>query len=90
MLCGIDKMIRYCIIVPLENRTASSLYEGLDKVLRLYNKAKFYIKTIRCDREFETLMADVMDNLDIDMEYAAPGEHVPKAERNNQFVGERI
>ena len=90
MLCGIDKTIRYRIIVPLENRTASSLYEGLDKILRLYNKAKFYIKTIQCDREFETVMTDVMDNLDIEMEYAAPGEHVPEAKRNNRVVGERI
>ena len=90
MLCGMDKTIRYRIIVPLENRTASSLYKGLDKILRLYNKAKFFIKMIRCDREFETLMSDVMDNLNIEMEYAAPGEHVLEAERNNQVVGERI
>ena len=90
MMNGIDKTIRYRKVVPLKNRTAESLYNGIDKVLRDYNKAGMRIKVMRCDNEFRTLMDEVSDEMDIEMEYAAPGEHQPEAERNNRLVGERI
>ena len=35
-------------------------------------------------------MDEVSDAMDVEMEYAAPGEHQPEAERNNRLVGERI
>ena len=79
MLTGIDKSIRYRALVPLENRTADEIYGGLDKILRVYNKADFYFGTIRCDREFKPLMESVEDNLDIEMDYPPAEEHVPEA-----------
>ena len=48
------------------------------------------IKVIRCNNEFKPLMDDVADEMDIEMEYAAPGEHQPEAERNNRVLGKRI
>ena len=35
-------------------------------------------------------MDEVSDKMDVSMEYAAPGEHQPEAERNNRLVGKRI
>ena len=90
MLNGIDKTVRYRKVVPLEDRSAESLYKGIDAVLRDYNKANMKIKVIRIDNEFKTSMDEVTDEMDIEMEYAAPGEHQPEAERNNRLVGERI
>ena len=55
--------------------TADSLYNGIDTVLQDYNKANMWIKVIRCDNEFKTLMDEVSNEMDVNMEYAAPGEH---------------
>jgi len=90
MLTGIDRSIRFRALIPLSSRTASELYRGTDEIFRLYNKAGFLIKEIICDREFKTLMDEVKDELDIDMNYTSKGEHVPEAERNNRTIGERI
>ena len=77
-------------MVPLKTRTQDDMYEGIDKILRNYNKAGFKVKTINCNREFEELMDPIHDDLDVEMNYTAMGEHVPEAERNNRTIGERI
>ncbi|MGC8547339.1 MAG: hypothetical protein ACP5MU_06790 [Thermoplasmata archaeon] len=56
MLTGIDRSIRFRSLVPLDNRTADELFEGLDKILRHYNNAGHNIETILCDQEFKPLM----------------------------------
>ena len=71
MLNDIDKTVRYRKVVPLEDRTAKSLYKGIDTVLHNYNKANIQIKAICCNNEFRTLMDKVADEMDIKMEYAA-------------------
>ena len=35
-------------------------------------------------------MTDLEENLDIELDFVAQGEHAPKAERNNCTIGERI
>ena len=91
MLTGIDRSIRFRGLVPLASRVASELYNALDVILRAYNKRGYTIKTINCDGEFRTLMNEVNDTLDIEMNYTSKGEHVPEAERNNRStIGERI
>ena len=73
MLNGIDKTVLYRKVVPLEDRTAKSLYKGIDMILCDYNKASMQIKVICCDNEFRTLMDAVAYEMDINMEYVAPG-----------------
>ncbi len=90
MLTGIDKTIRYRSLVPLNSRTAEALYEGLDKILRLYNDAGFTIQSIDCDPEFESMMDTVKDELQVEMNYGPAQAHVPEAERNNRTIGEAI
>jgi hypothetical protein len=86
MLTGIDRSIRFRALIALDNRSESEIYQGIDSIFRLYNKAEFRITRIHCDQEFRGLMDKVSDDLDIEMNYATAGEHVPKAERNNRTI----
>eukprot|EP00980_Cylindrotheca_fusiformis_P018259 scaffold5933_cov78-Cylindrotheca_fusiformis.AAC.1 len=73
----------------MENRSKDELFRSLDVALRYYNKAVFKIKRIDCDGEFRVMMDEVQDELDVEMNYANPGDHVPEAERNNRTIKER-
>ena len=77
-------------MVPLKSRTHDDMYEGIDKILRNYNKGGFKVKTINCDREFKGFMDPIQHDLEVEMNYTAMGEHIPEAERNNRTIGERI
>ena len=90
MFTGIDKSVKHRGLVPLKNREADELYKALDEIFRYYNDAGFLITDVHCDREFKPLMDVVKDELDVNMNYTARGEHVPEAERNNRTIGERI
>ena len=90
MLTSIDRTVRFHSLVPLQSRTIERLYEGIDKIIRNYNKAGFQIATIHCDREFEELMDPIKDELEVDMNYTASGEHVPETKRKNRTISERI
>jgi hypothetical protein len=90
MLTGIDRSIRFRSLVPLDNRTADELYEGLDLIFRHYNNAGYNITTILCDQEFKPIMDLVNDELGVAMNYTTTDEHVPEAERNNRTIAERI
>ena len=78
LLTTIDGTIKFRHVVPLENRTSDVFYAAIDKVLRLYNKGGFRITHIHCDGEFRSLMDAVVDDMDITMNYANPGDHVPE------------
>ena len=90
MLTGLDKTVKYRALVPLKNKKAKQLYAGLDKILRHYNAAGFTVSKLRCDQEFEKIMENVCDNLDIQLHCPPRGDHVSEAERNNRVIGERI
>jgi hypothetical protein len=59
-------------------------------VLQLYNSAGFHIKTIHCNGEFQTMMDKVKDNLGVHMSFTNALDHVPKADRNNRTIKERV
>jgi hypothetical protein len=73
MMTSINQSIIFRSLVPLESRVASELYCALDVILRAYNRRGYQIKTINCDGKFRTLMNEVHDNLDIDMNYTSKG-----------------
>ena len=62
-LVSIDKEIKFRSMVHLMKRIKSLLYEGLDKIVRVYNSAGFRIKVIHADNEFRSLLEDVEDNI---------------------------
>ena len=62
----------------------------LTRYLGCTTKAVIPSKRIECDGEYEPLMEKVQDDLDIEMNYANPGDHVPQAEQNNRTIKECI
>ena len=89
MLTGIYSRIRYRCLVNLKSRTGPELYRALDEVFRVYNGAGYYLTKFECDNEFQPLLEQVCDTLEVDMECPPAGAHVPEAERNNRTIGER-
>src|SRR6056300_235640 len=81
-----DNVYFYRHYLPLANRTKQALYDGIDKMFRLYNHADFVVSKISCDQEFKPIFDQVKDELGVLMQYAAKGEHEPTAERNNQHI----
>ena len=82
MTC-IDDPIQHRSAIHPPNRTADELHIGIDKNTRLCDKASHEIKRIHMDMEFKPTMDKVEDELDIDMNCANRGDHVPHAEKNN-------
>ena len=72
MLCGIEKIVRYGKVIPLPNHTVDAIYKGLDQILSEYMKTGMRIKEIRCNNKFKTLMNDISDEMDVQMQYSAP------------------
>ena len=83
MLTAIDPTIRFCSVVPVESRAHTAYFHSLDVILRHYNSAGFLIRTFHCDREYESMMDSIKDDLNVTMNYTNAGDHVPEAERNN-------
>ena len=48
------------------------------------------IKLLFTGNKFQCIMEKIQDALDVQMIFANVGEHVPQAERNNRFLGERF
>ena len=59
-------------------------------MLKHYNKAGFTVTRINCDMEFKSIMDDVKNKLNIELNYANAGDHVPEAECNNRTIKERF
>jgi len=55
-LTGIDKSIRYRSCVPLNSRRGEEITRSFNLIMRLYNKAHYYIKQIYCDGEFSPVL----------------------------------
>ncbi|CAJ1943965.1 unnamed protein product [Cylindrotheca closterium] len=83
---SIDKAIKFRFSTELKDRTKDAIYKSIDEILRIYNHAEFRIKTIYCDNEFKPVFDDMKDNMDVTMNYAAPGKHEPTIERSNQTL----
>jgi hypothetical protein len=90
MLTAIDRTIKFRSLVPIDSKQKDEYYRALDVILRKYNSAGFMIKMIHCDGEYRSMMDDVKDNLDVEMNYANAFDHVPEAERNNRTIKERV
>ena len=65
---------------PVENKTKEECHKALDKTLRKFDKVGFKIKIVECDGAFRSLMDEVSDGLDVDMNCANAGAHTPRAE----------
>ena len=75
---------------PLTSQTNESHRSAIDDVLRICNGANFIVKSIHCDRECESLFDPIADDMGIDMICAPAQAHVPKVERSNRVIKERV
>ena len=85
-LATVGHPIYYRTCVYLKDEERETIYNGLDRTLRGYNSGGFRINKIECDGEFRSMMDDVKDKLDINMNYSNVQDHVPAAERNNRTI----
>ena len=86
----IDTTVKYQALVPVFSKKKEEYYQALDIVLQNYNKANFWITKVQCDVEFKPMMDPIGDNLDMEIDYTSADKHVPKAERNNCKIKERM
>ena len=91
-----DRTIKFKGLVPLgtvgkkKSYSVKDLFEGLDKILRHYNKAAIRIAMIHADKEFKPRFEEVEDRWDIALNFSAPDEHVPDIERENRTLQDRF
>jgi hypothetical protein len=62
---------------------------SLEKVIYLYKKRGFIVRTCLGDGEFENLRGTLL-KLGVHLNVCAPGEHIPEVERKIRTVKERI
>ncbi len=62
----------------------------LSQVFHIYKMGGFQVEHAQCDNEFWPLMDPLANDFGVEMNCANPQEHVPKAERNNRTIKERI
>ena len=89
-LTSIDGVIKYRAAVPLNSRTAETIYKAMDQVLRHYNKGGFSISEVHADNELEPLVGPIQDELDVTFVPYGQREHVKRAERNNQTIAGNV
>ena len=71
---------------------ADDYIKCMDEVYETYRKGGFTIMEIHCDNEFHKAMDKFASKQTpaIKMNYASATEHVPRAERNNRTIQERV
>jgi hypothetical protein len=91
-LTTISRNIYYRTAQYVESQTVNCYREALREIIQVYNRAGFQVRRIHCDNEFANIMDELVngDELDIEINYANPQEHVPEAERNNRVLKERV
>jgi len=89
-LNGIDKTIRFRNCVPVQGRSAETLREAVDVMLRKYNNAGFEVSKLHADREFVPLTNEMLDEMNVELVPTIAGQHEPHVERANRTVKERM
>ena len=88
MLTAINKLAKFCSLVPVNAKQHDEHCRALDVILRQHNDAGFMTNMIHCDGECCTMMEKVKDELSVDMNHADAGNHVPEAKQNNCTIKE--
>ena len=69
-----------------ESYTKEMIFAGLDVILRHYNKNDTWVSLIHADNEFKSIMNELEDVWDIEINFSMPREHVPDIERMNSYL----
>ena len=91
-LTTISHDIQYRTAQYLLNTTAEVFKTNLREVIGTYKKGGFVVKEIHCDNEFRPALDTLSLEYDppLVVNYATADEHVPRAERNNRVIKERV
>ena len=74
----------------MKDGKSETLFENVDKILRIYNGGGYRVNVIHCDNGFGAMMDDVKDELGCEMNYTNAQDHEPRAERNNRTIKNQI
>ena len=76
----------------ISDAIAQNYEDCMQEVYDIYKQGGFTVTEIHCDNEFHKAMDNFAARQDppIKINYAAAREHVPRAERNNRVIQERI
>ena len=89
----VDQKLKGKSIVPLgttKKAKGEYLIEGPRKVVRYYNKADITVSMIHANNEFRSIAEAMEEDWKLDFNFAAPDEHVPDIEQENQVLQERF
>jgi hypothetical protein len=91
-LTAISHDLYYRTAQYVTNPVVSVYKTCMDELLAIYKRGGFKITDIHCDNEFRKAMDPFSAGQapPIKMNYASAQEHVPRAERNNRVIQERV
>jgi hypothetical protein len=89
-LTTISRKLYYRTAHHVTSRTTESYKTAVDSLVGVYNHGGFILEEIHADNEFRPLMESLSQTHNIAMNFANPQEHVPRAERNNRVIKERV
>ena len=76
-LTSIGYPIYYRKTVYVPDGKKETLYDSLDKILRIYNSGGYRVNKIHCDNGFWAMMDKVKDDLSCEMNYTDAQDHEP-------------
>ena len=76
----------------IQNARALTLIESFDEMYNFYKEYRFIRMKINCNKEFKSALDiwHMKQELMIKANYANSQDHVPRAERNNHTIQERV
>ena len=74
----------------ITKKSKKAYYRAINMILWIYNTAGFTVMKINCNNKYITIVHQVMDNLDIEMNYVNIQEHESVAEWNIHTIKERM
>lgn len=90
-LTSISHDIYYRTAARLASTKADSFISRIDEIVQLYKTGGFSVTTIHADKQLALALDEyTCRHTTISVNYASSGEHVPRAERNNRVIEERI
>ena len=87
-LTTISKNIYYRTVHYLKRINGYELSIALKEAFQPYKKAGYQIHTLKADNEFKQTLSS-MEDMNINVQFSNPEDHVGEAERNNRTIKER-
>lgn len=91
-LCGILLPLDYAYVVPLADKSATTLAAALSEWISSSSARGFVIRYLRCDNEkgikSPSTVKDIQDK-GVELDFCGAGEHCPEVERRIRWIKEK-